>query len=186
MVLFINLVTDDFPAMGLSLDSAEKNVMQKRPRKPTEPLIDAHAIKSVLFAGIIMTFATFGVFVAYYSYFGESLVKSQTLAFASLMVMEIMYAYVIRMPEDLKKWQSIFRNGSLNATVALASIAALSVIHIPGLQSIFSTTTIHGYEWLVVFASSAIVVMALAFINHTRGKIRENEISSIKNKVAFG
>ncbi|MBU4246034.1 MAG: cation-translocating P-type ATPase [Nanoarchaeota archaeon] len=186
MVLFINLVTDDLPAMGMSMDRAERNVMRERPRPVGEPMINKNALKSILLAGSLMTLATFGIFAIYHNYYGADTIRSQTAAFASLMVMEIMYAYAIRMPENARKWREMFKNRHLNATVVLASVAALSAIQIPGLQQIFSTTSLHVYEWLVVLLISAVVVVGIAKLNFPKKKLYEKDFSVIKNKVVFG
>jgi len=171
--------------MGMSMDRAERNVMRDRPRKTGDLLISRHALNSIILTGLLMTLATFGVFAIYHSYLGEDMVRSQTAAFAALMAMEIMYAYVIRMPEDLNKWRDIFSNKYLNATVALSALAAFLAIHLPELQGVFSTTALPSYDWLLVLAASAISVACIAFLNRSNGHI-EKELSLIKNKIVLG
>ncbi len=183
MVLFINLVTDDFPAMGMSMDAPKKDIMNRNPRKKGELLIDRHALMSMLSVGMILTFATLGIFALNYFYLGEGMIKSQTLAFASLMAMEIFYAYGIRMHGGQRDAGQIFSNKYLNATVILASLAAIFAIQHPALQSFFGTMSITFLEALYVVFGSAAVVGAIVLTrrkNEIRHSATFNELENIK------
>jgi len=171
MVLFINLVTDDLPAMGISRDSAKHDVMNRNPRKKDEPLIDRRALESIVYTGTIFTLAVIWFFSVNYFYFGEDLIKSQTVAFASLMAMEIMFAYGIKV-DSVQSLKNVFSNKPLNFMVVLATIAAILVLEHPALQSIFGTVGLTFLEWISVILSSASVVAMTILL---RGKAEEKE-----------
>ncbi|MBU4246451.1 MAG: cation-transporting P-type ATPase, partial [Nanoarchaeota archaeon] len=156
MVLFINLVTDDLPGMGMSMDSAKHEVINRNPRKKDEPLIDRSTLESIIYNGTIFTIAVLGFFSINYFYFGEDLLKSQTVAFASLMAMEIIFAYGIKI-DGVQSIKHAFSNKSLNFMVVLATIAAILAIEHPLLQSIFETTGLTLLEWISVILASTIV-----------------------------
>lgn len=176
MVLFINLVTDDLPAMGISRDSAKHDVMNRNPRKKDEPLIDRSALESIIYTGTILTFAVIWFFSINHFYFGEDLIKSQTVAFASLMAMEIMFAYGIKI-DGVQSLRHVFSNKPLNFMVVLASISAILAIEHPALQSIFETSGLTLLEWVSVILASAIVVAATILM---RREAEEKERAVVK------
>lgn len=187
MVLFINLVTDDFPAMGMSMDAPKKDIMNRNPRKKGELLIDRHALISMLSVGTILTFATLGIFALNYYYLGAGMTKSQTLAFASLMAMEILYAYGIRMHGGQREIGHMFSNKYLNATVVLASLAAIVSIQHPALQSFFGTMAITSTEALKVILDSAAVIGTIVLAREIRERHHSAaflELENIKLAVA--
>jgi len=176
MVLFINLVTDDLPAMGISRDDTKHDVMNRNPRKKDEPLIDRKALESISYTGTIMTLAVVWFFSINYFYFGEDLLKSQTVAFASLMAMEIMFAYGIKI-DGVQSIRPALSNKSLNFMVVLATIAAILAIEHPALQSIFGTVGLTLSEWVSVILASASVVAITILM---RREAEEDERAVVK------
>ncbi len=182
MVLFINLVTDDLPAIGMSMSAAKKDIMDRKPRKEGAQLIDRNAARSIILAGSTFTLAVIGIFLANYFYYGESLQRSQTLAFALLMTMEILFAYGIR-ADRIENMRHAFSNKYLNATVLLASLAAILAIEHPLLQAIFKTTGLSLSEWAFVGLGSFAVVAGVVYMLSKEHKQRNKEIEGVKRMV---
>jgi Ca2+-transporting ATPase len=80
-ILWLNMVTDTFPALALALEPGDADVMARPPRNPAEALLSRQFLVSVLFYGGLITAATLGAFLLYTD---GPLRRAQTIAFMTL------------------------------------------------------------------------------------------------------
>ena len=64
-ILWLNMVTDTFPALALALEPGDEDVMARPPRNPAEALLSRRFLVSVMFYGALITGATLGAFLLY-------------------------------------------------------------------------------------------------------------------------
>ena len=65
-ILIVNLVTDGLPAIALGLEPAEKDIMQKPPRKKQEGIFSDGLLSTIVFRGILIGLTTLAVFTSFY------------------------------------------------------------------------------------------------------------------------
>jgi len=82
-LLWVNLVTDGFPATALGFNPPDKNVMKDRPRKSEDNLVDHWTFFRYMVIGIYVGFATVGIFVYWYTSF-ESIDGHTLVTFSQL------------------------------------------------------------------------------------------------------
>jgi len=94
-LLWINLVTDGFPALALATDPAERGLLSQRPRKPGTEIADRGFLGAVAFTGVIEAAVALSAFA--WGYFdGGSLEKGRTYAFSALVFSEVLRSFSAR------------------------------------------------------------------------------------------
>ena len=141
-ILWINLVTDSLPALALAVDPAEKDIMNKKPKKEKGIFTKGMSLR-VVYQGIMIGLITLAAFIIGLATpsattDSEKIQIGQTMAFCVLALSELVHVFNVR---DNKK--SIFKGGLFNnskliwATIASASLMFV-ILFIPALRDIFS------------------------------------------------
>lgn len=158
-ILWINLVTDSLPALALSVDPAEKDIM-KRKAKKDKNIFSKGMIFRIIYQGIMVGGLTLLAFSAGCGFNFASLenaevaMTAQTMAFAVLAMSELVHAFNVRSNQE-----SIFKiKFKTNKTLLLATFISLLlmiiVLGIPGLQTVFEVATLSLQNWLWVIGLS--------------------------------
>jgi len=126
MLLWINLVTDGFPALALGTDPAADDVMDRPPRPHDESVIDRRMLFSIGTIGALMTVAGLALFFVGLAR-TRDLVVAQTLLFTFLVTVEMVRIQLIRSRYDL----SILSNRWLVGAVCLSLSLQLGVLYTP-------------------------------------------------------
>lgn len=160
-LLWVNLITDSFPAFALGVEKGEKGIMNNPPRDKDEPIVDKKMGIAIVFQSIGLTFAVLsafkiGMFIAIQSGATDPLLLARTFAFMTLIFGEMLRAYSARR-ENQYLWQfNPFGNKYLNLSVIIAIALLFMVVYIPFLQTIFKTTTISIQYLLMIVGLSFI------------------------------
>ncbi|MBI1969400.1 calcium-translocating P-type ATPase, SERCA-type, partial [Candidatus Woesearchaeota archaeon] len=153
-LLWINLVTDGLPALALSIDPAEPGIMQRKPRKPGENIVNRHRAAYIHVIGAIMMLGTLAVF-KWYNPTGN-LMYAQTMAFLTLMLFQMFNVLNYRSIDKSLFKVGVFSNIYLIGAIATSVIMQALVIHTP-LQSFFKTISLTGMDWLIAIGVAATV-----------------------------
>lgn len=151
-ILLINLVTDGFPALALSVDPYEPEVMKQKPRKQGEKLYKGLAPYLVYYP-IMMTIAALSVF-SYFFLVEGSILKAQTMAFVLISVFELFQAFSCRSTVHAAHRVGLFRNPYLLLAVGASSLVIAFVVYIPALQPLFGTVALSWMEVGTIIAIS--------------------------------
>jgi P-type Ca2+ transporter type 2C len=163
-ILWINLMTDSWPALALGVDPPDHDVMQRKPRSSKENII-TH-IKFFIFAvGIIGTLAVLGIFL-WSMNMGHELNKSRTFALTTLIVIEM---FVVYSSKSDKPFTSMFNNRWLNIAVAFSLLLQILIIYTP-LNILFKLAPLSVLEWLPVIGLGLISFLILEFLKSIRYK----------------
>lgn len=138
-ILWINLVTDSFPAFALGIESKEEGVMDQDPRPPDEPIADKKMIISIAFQSAALALAGLISFWIGNQYGG---VTGQTYCFITVIIGELLRAYSARSETKFITKMRVFSNKYLNYSILLAGILLFIVVYVPFLQPIFKTTAV--------------------------------------------
>lgn len=167
-LLWINLVTDSFPAIALGLDPAEKNIMKKKPRNSRKSLFADGLWTQIITEGLMLGVLTLVAFYIGYNKFG--LEVARTMAFVSLGMLELVHVFNIRSEESIFR-TNIFSNKYLIGAFVLGTVLQISVVVIPSLAQIFEVKLLNGIQWLYTITISLlpIVIMELQkFLNKSK------------------
>lgn len=139
-ILWINLITDSFPAFALGIEAKEKGVMDQKPRPPDEPIADKKMIVSIAFQSAALAAA--GLISFWVGSRSGDRLTGQTYCFITVIIGELLRAYSARSETSFLFKVKVFSNKYLNYSILLAGILLFTVVYVPFLQPIFKTTTV--------------------------------------------
>ncbi len=153
-ILWVNLVTDGLPGLALSIEPAEKNIMQRPPYPPDENVFGRGMAQKILWVGILMGLVSLGVGYYYWSIGNPNW---QTIVFTTLTLSQMGNALALRTERESLFKIGLLSNKSLLNAVLLTLVLQLAVIYLPFLQSIFKTNPLSWQELLISLVLSTIV-----------------------------
>ena len=156
-ILWINLASDGLPAITLSFEKAEKNIMDRPPRAPGESVFAQGRGIHIIWVGLLMAAIALSV-QAYAIAHG---LHWQTMVFNVLCLSQMAHVLAIRSERQSLLSIGIFTNKPLIASVILVFILQAAITYVPFLQDIFRTEALSLYEFLAVGAISSIVFIAV-------------------------
>jgi Ca2+-transporting ATPase len=158
-------VTDGLPAVALGVDPIPADAMQRPPRRTTERIMSRGMSVNVVSMGILMCVATLIMFSIGLR---ESLAVGRTMAFMTLVLLEIARLHMIRSayrtPAFSNKW--------LAAAVAASLALQLAVVYTP-MSSLFGTVRLAALHWLYMSVAVGCVVAAGTLVGGIIGKLTE-------------
>ena len=162
-ILWINMITAVTLALTLAFEPAEKNVMQRHPRDPKEPILSSFLIWRILFVSLILVAGTFGLFLWERDH-GASIELARTVAVNTLVMFEIFYLFSARhLLAPSLNHEGICGNCYVLYAIGLLIIFQLGFTYLPPMQTLFHTTGMDLDAWLrvVAVASSVLVLVEI-------------------------
>ena len=157
-ILWINLVTDGLPALALSVEPAEGDVMKRPPRHPKESLfahgLGAHALwVGLLMAGITLSVQFWATATGHANW--------QTMVFTTLCLTQLAHVLAIRSEKESLFRTGLFSNKYLFAAVLLTFVLQMATIYVPSLNSIFKTQPLTLAELAITLVLSSVIFWAV-------------------------
>ncbi|WP_164170164.1 cation-translocating P-type ATPase [Ruminococcus flavefaciens] len=147
-LLWINLISDCFPAIALGMEPAEDGIMSRKPRSSNSHIFSDGLGINLLWQGTVIAALTLVSYVIGYQSEGHG--AGMTMAFITLCVCEMIHAWNMR---SLKG--SVFtmkkHNKVLIGAIALSAVLTLPILFIPALRNIFSLSALSGMNYLYAF-----------------------------------
>ena len=147
-LLWINLISDCFPAIALGMEPAEDGIMSRKPRSSNSHIFSDGLGINLLWQGTVIAALTLVSYVIGYQSEGHG--AGMTMAFITLCVCEMIHAWNMR---SLKG--SVFtmkkHNKVLIGAIALSAVLTLPILFIPALRNIFSLSALSGMNYLWAF-----------------------------------
>ncbi|RPF46862.1 Ca2+-transporting ATPase [Thermodesulfitimonas autotrophica] len=157
-ILWVNLVTDGFPALALSVEPAEPDVMRRPPPKPQENIFAGGLGTHILWVGGLMTAICLGI--------GYWLWRSgnpawQTVLFTTLAFAQLAHVLAIRTGKTSLFTAGLLSNRAACGAVLLTVALQLAVVYTPALQGVFRTVALTPAELLLCFALGSLIFWAV-------------------------
>lgn len=157
-ILWINLVTDGAPALALTVESAEGDVMKRKPRPPQEGLFAGGIWQHILWVGLLMAgitlFTQAWAITAGHAHW-------QTMVFTVLCLSQFGHILAIRSEKESLLTQGIVSNKPLLGAVILAFILQMAIVYAPFMQPIFKTEALTLSELILSVMLSSVVFFAV-------------------------
>ncbi len=149
-LLWLNLVTDAFPALALGVEPAEPGLMEEPPRDPKESIISGDIRTNLISQSIFITLAVLGAYVVGLKWiFPDSIEGAHTMVFATLITSELLRAFSVRSVKFTLKELGFTSNSYLIKAVILSFALLLLVMYVPVLTDLFEVVSL-TWEWIPV------------------------------------
>ena len=180
-LLWLNLVTDSFPALALGVEKGEPGIMNEPPRKTDESIIDADMKYNIIVQSVSIAVATLAAFYiglhymfGYYEAVGDAaklyaLDGARTMAFVTLVFSELLRSFSARSSKHTVFKLGVFSNKALVKSFIIAALLMLVVIYTPFLEPIFDTVMMGPKHWAIM--------IPLAFIPFIAGELHKIRIN---------
>lgn len=155
-ILFVNLATDGLPAMALSMEKGERDIMQRMPRKRDESIFSEGLIHKIILRGILIGLCTVASYVISLNYFGNIIV-SRTIALGTLIMSQLFHVFECRSERQSIFNIGIMTNKYLIYAVLSSLIMLIFIIYNPFMQKVFYTHPLNTIQWLIVLLFSGII-----------------------------
>lgn len=157
-LLWLNLVTDSFPALALGREKGEPGIMKMPPRPKGEPIINKSMLVQIFVQATAIFVCVAAAFLIpltrnngfFFSSDIEALTGARTVAFATLILAELLRAFASRSERISVFKLGLFTNKIMNLSVGVSLLLLIAVIYIPGVNGIFDNIALNPAAWLVI------------------------------------
>ncbi|TKB74332.1 MAG: cation-transporting P-type ATPase, partial [Nitrospira sp.] len=169
-ILWMNLVTDGFPALALAVDPKAPDLMQRPPRRPEASLLDGGRLLVIAGQGLMMAVITLGAFA--YALYGlkQGLDQARTVAFTVMVLVQLVHAFNCRSDR-----YSIFALGfGTNQALVWAFILSLgvqvAVLTVPAAAPVFKVAPLPLEDWELMLAVGILPLVIMELMKFLRAK----------------
>lgn len=181
-LLWINLVTDCFPALALSMEKGEKDLMKRPPRKSSDGIFAGGVGFDVVYQGLFVTLLTLAAyFIGHFMEAGRwELTESadgMTMAFLTMSMCEIFHSFNMRSQHG--STVSMLLHGSFNkyifGSTVLSLITTAFVIEVPFLADAFDFTTIDAREFFTALGLAFLIIPLVEIVKAIERAVIKNK-----------
>lgn len=155
-ILWVNLITDSFPALALGVDKTKEDVMNNPPRNPKESIFVKSDKVQLIINGVLIGGITLFAFKLGERLYADSLIHAQTMAFVVLSVSQLFLSLSLRSNTKSAFSLGIFSNKYLVYSILLGIFLQVIIISISFIANIFKVTPLLLYDWILVILVSLI------------------------------
>jgi Ca2+-transporting ATPase len=160
-LLWLNLVTDSFPAMALGVENAEPGIMDHPPRTTKEAILDKEMLGGIVLQAFAISFASL---LSYYWALkmygtGTGLIHARSVVFTTLILSELLRAFSSRSQNHTLFRIGFFTNTRMIQAVFASFMLTFIVLYIPALNEIFDVVPLTLRDWQIVTAFSFIPLL---------------------------
>jgi P-type Ca2+ transporter type 2C len=153
-ILWLNLVTDTFPALALALEPSEAGAMRRPPRDPDQTILSPRFLRSIIAYAALITAATLVAYI--WGLRGGDPARAVTISFMTLALAQLFHLGNARSREPVLTWRRITANPwALGAVPLVVGLQLLAVYWAP-LSEVLRTVRLDAADWLTVLALAAL------------------------------
>lgn len=181
-LLWINLVTDCFPALALSMEKGEKDLMKRPPRKSSDGIFAGGVGFDVVYQGLFVTLLTLAAyFIGHFMEAGRweitESADGMTMAFLTMSMCEIFHSFNLRSQHG--STVSMLLHGSFNkyifGSTVLSLITTALVIEVPFLADAFDFTTIDAREFFTALGLAFLIIPLVEIVKAIERAVIKNK-----------
>ena len=174
-ILWINLVTDTFPAIALGVEKGEKNIMQRKPRGSKSNFLSNGVGSSIIYQGILEGLITLGVYwlaikFPVHTTSAQIHADALTMAYATLGVLQLFHAFNSKSIHGSIFTKETFNNKYFNLAILVSAILLAMTIFVPAFNSTFHVTTLDLSQWGIVLGAGFLLVIIVEIVKFFQRK----------------
>lgn len=153
-ILFLNLVTDVFPALALGAGEGERDVLERAPRRPDAPIMDSGHWRAIGGYGALITMGTLGAFALALRWLQMPTGQAVTVSFLTLAFAQLWHVFDMRGPRSSLIDNDVTRNPYIWGALGLCIGLLLAATYVPFLADILQIVPPGPSGWLIILALS--------------------------------
>lgn len=177
--LWLNIVTGTPPALALGFSPAVDGLMQRRPRRPYEPILGWWNSATILFHGMLMSILVLGMFLVEVYVDDESIEKARTSTFTMLATLQLIYAFNVVGEPGPAAFGSLRRYRWLAGAVLLSLALLLIGIYLPVLSDVFGQDALYLQDWAEILGGTVIFLVCAEVFRRLRNRMRSGPPSEV-------
>jgi len=171
-ILWVNLVTDGLPALGLGFDPPDPDIMSRPPRKPDEPIITGNRARLMTVQGLFIALCALLAFSYVLFVEKEGIARARTAGFIVLSISQLFHAFNCRSQMKSLFELGVFSNLKLVYAFLVSLTLQLSVVYVSFFQKIFKTQNLTAYDWALVLVLSSLSFWGMEIVKLLNKRFR--------------
>ena len=167
-ILWLNLVTDVFPALVMGFEQPEDNVMNKPPRDPEKAIMTNKFKLKIGIQGLIITMGPLFTYMYALNHFNT--MESRTIGFMTLAFVQLFHVFDVRRENGLGFDKTLLHNKYLWGAVVITIVLQLIAVYTPFLQRVIHTVSLTLNMWYIVIIGSIIPVLAIQTYSYIKNR----------------
>ena len=155
-ILFLNLVTDVFPALALGFGEGSDEVMAGPPRDPSEPILTRAHWLGIAGYGVLLAAAVLGAFAFALGRLDASEELAVTVSFLTLALAQLWHVFNMRAPGSTMLGNGVIRNPWVWAALSLCGAILVAAVYVPVLAEALGTRDPGWQGWFVALSMSLV------------------------------
>jgi len=156
-ILWVNLITDSLPALSLSMEPPDEGLMERRPRRRSEGIINRILAADLALIGLAIGLGTLGVF---WWLLPAGEVYARTMAFTTLVVFQMWNVLSCKAGERTAISRAAFNNPYIWAAIAASFVMLATIMYVPFLQDLFNIVPLTVQDWaFIILATLPVLVI---------------------------
>lgn len=174
-ILWINLVTDTFPAIALGVEEGEPDAMEHKPRGEKSTFLSNGVGSSIIYQGILESFLTLGVYLLAILdpvHQSSDMVHADalTMSFITLGMLQLGHAFNCKSIHRSIFTTKTFENRFFNWAILGSGVLLAATIFIPGFNNIFHVTTLNLTQWGIIFGAVFLMIVIVEVVKLVQRK----------------
>jgi len=177
-ILWVNLITDSFPALALGVEPIDPKVMERCPRDPAEgPVTGSTALRVVAIAAAMAAAGLLAFQLAFDA--STDVERARTAAFCTLVLAQLFMAFSFRSDRSSVLRTGVRGNPRLLYAVAGSLALQLAVVYLPVLSDVFRTAPL-GWEWLFIVPLALAGLITNEAAKYLYGRGHRDEVCEVR------
>lgn len=166
-LLFLNILTDVFPALALGVGEGRQGIMEKPPKDPEEPILNKRSWRAIIVYGTVLGLFVFGAYYYAKTVIGAEFAITNNVAFFTLAFAQLFHVLDMRDDDEPIFNNQVTRNKYVWMAVAFCTTMILLAYFVPGLSSLLSIQEMSGEHWTVISIAALGAIVTIQVLKAT-------------------
>ncbi|MCF8106126.1 MAG: cation-transporting P-type ATPase [Desulfohalobiaceae bacterium] len=172
-ILYLNVITDVFPAISLGMGQGDPQMMQRDPRPKHEAVLTGKHWAAVAgWASLVCTSVLAGLAVALYVFNFEPM-QAVTVSFLTLGFSKLWFVFNLRASQTTFFDNDIIKNRYVLGSIVLCAVLLVAAVYLPGLSNVLKTRVLDWSGWALLLGMSLVPFLVGQVIIGVRGRRAE-------------
>lgn len=158
-ILFLNLVTDVFPALALAFGEGDPDVLERAPRDPREPIISRRQWFEIFGFAALISVCVLGALYVALNVLHLDRTQAVTVSFVSLALAQLLHVFNARASGRGPLRNEVTTNPWVWGAIVLCAVMLFAAVRLPGLSHALSTSDPGPLGWALALGVSAVPLL---------------------------